>query len=451
MKYALSPIDEFSVINHPWQGIVLKVHIFFASFMVFALGYTTTMHALPYLKKKMQKVFKTGLSSLLMISPMIISGYLIQSFTHGSWVQASIIVHIITSIIFMITFMLHELLSHRERLLQHIIVIFILLLLSIFPLWTQPVRVFSQKNDHTIKTNNEPIRGVVERSWLLMGTILFVQIEAMNENSAKRKAEIVWRTVNQLEEKITTYQPNSQISNINRSAYFQTMFIDKTLFEIISLSKQIAQQSFFSFDITIAPLINLWNQSAKKKIPPKKKDIQSILNYIGSSHIQMNPHESSIRFKKQKIAIDMGGIGKGFALEKAMNMIKDDALFCAVFNFGGQIVYLKNESHCGERSFVVRQTDEKNNMIEFKLNSTFSLATSSNSEQYFIHKGIRYGHILDPRTGFPADQAISVTVGHPSPTLADAWATALFVLGPTHEKRISILYPQMKIRWRLQN
>ncbi len=382
---------------------------------------------------------------------MVISGYLIQSFTHEGWVQASITFHIITSIIFMTTFMLHELLSHRERLVAHIIVIFIFLLLSASPLWAQRAKESSKKNDHTVKTNNEPVPSVIERSWMLMGTILFVQIEAITKKSAKLKAKIVWETVNQLEEQMTTHKPSSEISKINRFAYSQKIFIEKDIFKIISLSKQVTQQSLSSFDITISPLINLWNQSIKNKKLPGKKEIQSVLKCIGSSHIQMNPHEHSIRFKNQKISINMGGIGKGFALEKAMDAIEDDSLLCATFNFGGQVVYLKNKNDCGERNFVVRQTSEASEVIEFKLNSTFSLATSSNSEQYFTHKGNRYGHILDPRTGFPANQVISVTVGHPSPTLADAWATALFVLGPAHEERISRLYPQMKIRWVLQD
>ncbi len=445
MKYILSPMDMFSVINHPWQSITLKLHILFAPFMIFGLGYTTVLHVIPYIKENMRKSLKTGLSAFIMLCPMILSGYFIQCLTNQNWNKIASILHIATSFVFLISFIIHQLISHREKLIIHTCIIFIFLFFSSFPLWPIKKTLSTNKQQDQFSSNQ------IERSWVLMGTLLLVQIETKNKELAKEKAEIIWKVVNDLDQKMSTHKTNSDISRINRLAAFKEISVDKDIFEAIQLSKLISEQSLLAFDITTSPLIKLWKKAQKENHLPLKTSNQMARGYVGSFNIQINHKKNSIYFLKKGMSINMGAIGKGFALEKAINQINDDTLFCATLNFGGQIVYIKNRPHCKSKSFAVQRVNHNHRPIIFKLDSTRSLATSSNSEHYFIYKGMSYGHILDPRTGFPANKVLSVTVAHPSPTLADAWATALFVLGPSHEKRILKLHPKMKVRWVLND
>ena len=135
MKYCMSPMDEYAVINHPWQPLILKLHIIFSPLLLLQLGYLLAIHAIPFLKKKIKAALKTGFFIIVFILPMVISGYGIQVVNDDFWLSVMSILHISFSFIFLVLYLLHYLVSKRaglEQKFSKILVFIFLFLLLIF-------------------------------------------------------------------------------------------------------------------------------------------------------------------------------------------------------------------------------------------------------------------------------------------------------------------------------
>jgi thiamine biosynthesis lipoprotein len=239
--------------------------------------------------------------------------------------------------------------------------------------------------------------------------------------------------IEQLEEQLSVYREQSEISHVNRVAAFAPVVVEAGLFGLLEQALRIHEESRGAFDITASPLSRAWGFFRRAGKLPSNEELDKARALVGSQFVVLDQECRSVRFEKPGIELSLNSIGKGYALDRAA-----DLLFChGVSDFmfhGGQSSVLAAGAHAAtpERGWTIglqHPLRPELRLAEFFLRDE-ALATSGTGRQHFHFQGRRYGHILDPRTGMPADGVYSSTVIARTAAEADALATAFYVLGP---------------------
>jgi len=197
--------------------------------------------------------------------------------------------------------------------------------------------------------------------------------------------------------------------------------------EVIKKAQEISELSEGGFDITIGPLTELWREARKKKIPPSIEEVKEKLGLVNFKNIETD-QEGKVFLKKKGMAIDLGGIAKGYAVDRAFELLKSLGYRNLIVNAGGDLRVggLKNNQPW---SIGIQNSRESQIILARISISDTAVATSGDYEKFFLYQGKRYHHIFSPKDGFPTDDCQSVTVLCKEGTIADALATAVFVLG----------------------
>lgn len=237
---------------------------------------------------------------------------------------------------------------------------------------------------------------------------------------------------------MSNWTDSSEIARINRQAALEKITIHPDVAAVLDVAQRVASQSDGAFDITIEPLTRLWGFLGGTPHVPSPDEIEQALQLVGHDKIRFDAGKRTIRFLRDGVRIDLGGIAKGFAVDEAAQVLRRDAVSDALVDLSGNMAALGN-GRAGDGWIVgIRDPSGARDYIaSFRLLSGEAVATSGDYEQFVDDAGHRYGHILDPRTGWSAHGLTSTTVVAASATLADAWATALFVLGPDHARRVA--------------
>ncbi|MCZ6635657.1 MAG: FAD:protein FMN transferase [bacterium] len=267
----------------------------------------------------------------------------------------------------------------------------------------------------------------LERMQFLMGTTATVQVWGHDSTFCERALDAAFAELADVDHVMSTYKPDSQISRLNREGATDWVKIDPRFYQVLQSATYYSDLTEGAFDITLLPLMRLWG--FRDGIPqiPHSDVLQATLRNVGSHHIYLHPNMPQVRFNQANLQLDLGGIAKGYALDRAAGRLKALGATAGVLNLGGNFLTF------GTRPETV--VGIQHPKISDQLLGTFeiehgSVATSGGYEKYVTINGKSYGHILDPRTGTPAKGLISATVVAPTGTAADALATALFVLGP---------------------
>ena len=247
--------------------------------------------------------------------------------------------------------------------------------------------------------------------------------------------------IEHLEQQLSIYRQSSEMSGINRDAFRSDVSVEPSLFELLRLACRMSEATQGAFDITAAPLTRLWKAHRTDRTLPGETEVTTILNQVGFQHLQLEETTQTIRFARENLMIDLGGIGKGYALDRLKEHLSTAG--CNDFLIhGGQSSVIG----CGMRSDPTGVRHPWQVSISHPLTpglrlatlaiSDRALGTSGSGRQHFVVDGKRFGHIIDPRSGWPADKLLSVTVIADSAVLADALATAIFVAGPEQAQKI---------------
>jgi len=266
---------------------------------------------------------------------------------------------------------------------------------------------------------------------VMMGT--FVEVVSPDSNAAG----IVFKEFQRIEDLLSKYKPKSEVSRLNANGSIKA---SPETFYIIKRSKEFWEASGGAFDITVAPLVDLWGFTDKKYAVPPAEKIKEALARVGSDKILLHDDSNVVEFKNSAMEIDLGGIAKGFALDCAVRKLREAGIKSCLLNAGGQVFALGDRSGKSWRVALAEpRTRGFSGYVEIKDQSA---STSGDYEQYFIKGNKRYSHILDPRTGFPAASGvISATVIAPEGAAADALSTAVFVLGKTKGRELLKRFP----------
>ena len=254
--------------------------------------------------------------------------------------------------------------------------------------------------------------------------------------------------IDALESMLTVYRHDSEVAEVNKQAAAGVVALTGSLAELIEISLLLFDLTDGAFDMTAGPLADLWSQARRSGAMPANEAIRAAVANVGSQHVRFDPKKQQIRFLRPGVAMNFGGIGKGFALEAASSQLRSVGIENFLFHGGRSSVLAcgKRASGRGEEPWrvgLVHPLQPTERLAEIFLRDR-SLSTSGSQAQSFHYQGRRYGHILDPRTGLSADTGVlSATVLHPSAAWADALSTALFVLGPKAAMACCKKHPEM--------
>lgn len=244
--------------------------------------------------------------------------------------------------------------------------------------------------------------------------------------------------VDELEAQLSVFRPTSEISQLNRYAAAEPVAVDSGLFGLLQLAARLHDETGGAFDITSAPLSDTWGFSRRQGKIPTPDELAAAQALVGGDRLELDPERQTVRFSTPGVRLNLGAIGKGYALDQCAEKLLDAGVHDFMIH-GGQSSVLARGSTAGDPAGgwlvgVHHPLRRHQRLAEIRLRDR-ALATSSSEKQFFRHQGRRLSHILDPRTGWPAEGLLSATVLAPTAAMADGLSTAFFVMGvdPTME------------------
>jgi FAD:protein FMN transferase len=263
----------------------------------------------------------------------------------------------------------------------------------------------------------------------LMGTS--VAIEVFGGTEAVRRAAIdeAFAAVAEVDRLMSNYRSDSELSLINRSAAGQSVHASGPMFSVLQAAERVSARSRGAFDVTVGPLVALWGFHDKQPHLPTATELATIRPLIDYRNVILDSTLQSVRFARVGVAIDLGGIAKGFAVENAAGALRRRGV-AGLIDAGGNQYLLGTPPGKSGWTAGVRNPDTRDRLLGVIETTEISISTSADDANFLTIAGRRYGHILDPRTLHPSDAALSVTVLSRDGTLADALSKAAFVLGP---------------------
>jgi thiamine biosynthesis lipoprotein len=262
-----------------------------------------------------------------------------------------------------------------------------------------------------------------------MACMFEVQISITEPN--RQAAVQAFELVDRLEDQLSVYRADSEISFINQAAFDKAVPVEPRLFALLLRCQHLWQETDGAFDITCGPLIRAWGFFRRQGRVPSKDELEECRRCVGFNKVKLDVADNTIRFSRPGVEINLGAVGKGFVLDRVAEGLHEAGLDRALLSAGHSSIRALGAPRwdCAWRLALADPRDRTRTVAHVGLRDQ-ALSTSGSTEQSFVESGRRYSHLLDPRTGQPAEVVTQVSVVAPDATLAEALSTAFFVLGP---------------------
>ena len=266
-------------------------------------------------------------------------------------------------------------------------------------------------------------------SSILMGSSFEITVVALDEDFAKESLAIAKKEIIRIENLISSWDQKSETSRINKNAGIGAVEVSKELFDLIFRAQQISKLSSGAFDLTFAAIDKLWNFDGRESEMPNPDALKASVFNIGYQLIELDKESLTVFLPKKGMKIGFGAIGKGYAADSAKQLLVERGVLGGIINASGDMNTWGTKPDGS--SWTIGIVNPMNNKKVF---SWFSLehnavVTSGDYEKFTQINGRRYSHIIDPRTGIPSQGIVSCTIFAGKAELADAIATAIFVMG----------------------
>lgn len=285
------------------------------------------------------------------------------------------------------------------------------------------------------KTTNSSSGDPVEKQALKMDTVMTLRVYGPKANEA---IDAAYKRIDEIEQISSADIETSDVSLINKAAGKNYVKVHPEIIKMLNTAIKFSKLSDGAFDITVGPLIKLWNIGTSEERVPSDAEIKARLPLVGYKNISINEQDSSVMLMKEGMAIDLGGIAKGFTADEVVKVFKNMGVKSALINLGGSSIYTLGEKPDKSLWSVAIQHPRKEKNAGYlgiiKMPEQ-ALSTSGDYERFFIQDGKRYHHILNPFTGYPADSGVmsdSIVINKNVPDcnmLADTLTKLTFVLG----------------------
>lgn len=243
-------------------------------------------------------------------------------------------------------------------------------------------------------------------------------------------AEAAFEEIDRLDRQMSNYSGTSELAYINNNAAREDVVVEKELFDFLKLSLDYSRSTGGAFDITVGPLMKAWGFFDHKGRIPERDELRSVMERVGFKHVKLNQRAYTIRFDRRGVELDLGGIAKGYAVDKAADVLRASGVTCAFITAGSSSICAIGAPP-GQTSWRVQVSEPfdrspKLDALEIK---DLSISTSACRENIFESAGKTYCHIMDPRIGRPIEGLISATIITQRGVEAEAYSKALMVMG----------------------
>ena len=269
---------------------------------------------------------------------------------------------------------------------------------------------------------------VVEETFV-MGTVAWVKIHGLAPREAEAAAAEALAELHRVESVMSVWKEESELSRLNRAADGLPHRLSEELFDVIGRALDFSRITEGAFDATTGPLVELWGFRGGAPAVPSAAALDSALAVVGSTRIVVDRYDRALTLPPG-MRIDLGGIAKGYAVDRAAAILRSRGASSALVNVGGNMYALGAPPGRGGWTIGIRDPRGGDGIVGSLLLRDEAVATSGNYENFVEIGNRRYGHIIDPRDGRPVDRVLGVTVVAKTAMAADALSTGLFVLGP---------------------
>lgn len=282
-----------------------------------------------------------------------------------------------------------------------------------------------------------------------MNTRFELVLHGDNAASLRAAAEEALDEIERLESRLSLFRPDSEIARVNAYASGEPVRVSPEVFSLLDRAQTLSAATGGAFDITLAPLLRCWGMLGKSDGQiPTATELAVARAICGMNLVTLDRASFTVRFARAGVMLDLGAIGKGYAVEKAAEILRDDGVTSALVHGGTSTVYaIGTPSDADAWRIAVDHppgvTAATNPLATVALRDE-SLSVSAISGKCFVADGRTLGHVIDPRTGEPATRALLTAVVLPSATETDALSTALLVAGSAGEAALTALRPQMR-------
>lgn len=270
-----------------------------------------------------------------------------------------------------------------------------------------------------------------------MGTMAQVLIVGKDSLATVGPVEAARRALGRVDSLMSNWTQTSEVARINREAATATVTVEPQVAAVLAEAVSVGRATQGAMDITVEPLVRAWGFIGGPKRVPTPAEASAAADLIGWHHLSYDREQHTLRFDRPGVRIDLGGIAKGHGVDCAAESLLAHGVRDALVDVSGNMRALGAPAGAAHWRIGIRDPRDRVKSLGRVALSGRAIATSANYEQFVAQDGRRYGHILDPRTGRPADGMLAVTVIAPTAMAADAWDTGLFVLGPQEARRIA--------------
>jgi thiamine biosynthesis lipoprotein len=263
-----------------------------------------------------------------------------------------------------------------------------------------------------------------------MGSTYSIVLYDEDRNKMESAADDALEEARRLDRLLSNYRPESEWSRVNREAADRPVEVSLELFDLLTTCVEYSRKSEGTFDITVGPLMKIWGFYKGSGHLPRPGEIERAMGQIGYRNIVLDASKQTVFFAREGLNLDPGGVGKGYAVDKMVEILKKDGIGSALVSASGSSIYCLGTPP-GEAGWRIQVKDPAN---EFKAAAEItlkdeSLSTSGSYEKFFVAEGKTWSHIMDPRTGYPAQGTLSVSVIAPRTLDSEVWAKPYFILG----------------------
>jgi len=263
-----------------------------------------------------------------------------------------------------------------------------------------------------------------------MGTLITITLYAPGPAPAKAAAAAAFRQVDALEEILSDYQADSELLRLCEQPFGTPVPVSADLFDLLQRAQKISRLSDGAFDVTVGPYVRLWRFARKRKVLPTPAEIAAARAAVGWQKLRLNPRARTVTLLVPNMRLDLGGIGKGYAADQALRILKGRGVDRALVAASGDIAVGKPPpGQRGWRIGIQALDGATNAAPRTILLCNAGISTSGDTEQFIEINGVRYSHVVDPATGLGLTQRIQATVIGPDATTTDSLDTAVSLLG----------------------
>jgi len=264
----------------------------------------------------------------------------------------------------------------------------------------------------------------------LMGNRFELSVVSDNEQWANECIEAAITEISRIEKLLTTFSDDSQTNKINTNAGIAPVKVDKEVFDLIERSLKISSLTQGAFDITYGSIDKrLWNFDKQMTALPDEKTAKELVRLINYKNVLLDKDNSTVFLKEKGMRIGFGGIGKGYAAEKAKQVLKEKGVESGIVNAAGDLTTWGTQPNGKPWTIGIADPEAAQHAFSSFNITDIAVATSGNYEKFVVIDGKKYSHTIDPKTGFPVSGIKSVTIINQNAEIADAMATPVMIMG----------------------